>query len=371
MKFLHISDIHLGKRLHGASLAEDHRHILAQMLALAAREDVSAVLIAGDIYNRAQPQPDAITQFSQFLSALAALKKPVFIVRGNHDGEAQLAYAAELLAASDIHISEIFSGRLSSFLLRDEHGPIAVHLLPFIKPIQARRFFPEEKILDYADAVRAVLAHANIDPSVRNVLVTHQYVLGAQTSDSEERSIGGADQIPADVFADFDYVALGHLHKAQTMAGGRIRYCGAPLVYSFDECRQQKTATIACVGAKGTDNEFELIPMKPLHPCRRIEGELSELCAQTRSEDYIQAHLTDAVRPLDPVGTLRLTYPNLLNLSFAHAEAGASIADVQHFEPSMSPLEHFIAFYTAQNHTAPSEAQIALMREIIQEEYEP
>lgn len=367
MKFLHISDIHLGKRPFGCSLHEDHEHILSQILALAARPDISAILIAGDVYNRAQPQPDSITQFSAFLVSLSKLDKPVFIIRGNHDGEAQLAYASPLLAASNIYLNEIFSGSLTPFSLSDEHGPIRIHLLPFIKPAQARRFYPDEKIETYADAVSAVLAHSAIDPSVRNILVTHQYVLGAQTSDSEERSIGGADQIPPAVFEAFDYVALGHLHKPQTMANGRIRYCGAPLVYTFDECDQVKSATIVAIGEKGSFNEFEFVPFEPLHPCRRIEGTLAELCAMPRSEDYIEALLTDPVRPLDAVGSLKITFPNLLHHQFIHLAKEEGEREEQAFEPSLSPLEHFASFYTVQNGQPPSEAQLDLVREIIQE----
>ena len=367
MKFLHVSDIHLGKRLFGCSLHDDHACILSQILALAARPDVDAVLIAGDVYNRAQPQPDAISQFSDFLTGLSRLGKPVFIIRGNHDGEAQLAYAAPLLAAADIHINDIFAGNVNFFDLEDDFGPVRVFLLPFIKPVQARRLFPEDKIETYADAVTAVLSRLELNPAARNVLVTHQYVLGAQTSDSEERSIGGTDQIPPSVFDAFDYVALGHLHKSQTLSGGRIRYCGAPLVYSFDECSQQKSATIVTLGQKGKPNEFELVPFEPLHGCRRLEGTLAGLCAQPRSEDYVQVHLTDEVRPLDPVGSLRLTYPNLLNLTFARAEAGEDVAAVQEFEPALDPAEHFAAFYTAQNGHPPSDEQLELVREIIRE----
>jgi len=367
MKFLHISDIHLGKRPFGCSLHEDHEHILAQMLALAARSDIDAVLIAGDIYNRAQPQPDVITQFSAFLVSLSRLAKPVFIIRGNHDGEAQLAYVSELLALSGIHISDIFAGAVSSFVLHDEHGPVHVHLLPFIKPVQARRFFPEDNIETYADAVTSVLSRTPIDPSARNVLVTHQYVLGAQTSDSEERSIGGTDQIPPSVFDAFDYVALGHLHKSQTMADGRIRYCGAPLVYAFDECSQQKSATIVTIGEKGAPNEFEFVPFQPLHPCRRIEGTLAQLCAMPRSEDYIEALLTDTVRPLDAVGSLKVTFPNLLHHQFIRLAGEEAVREEQAFEPGLSPMEHFISFYTAQNNQPPSQEQVDLVRQIIEE----
>lgn len=367
MKFLHVSDIHLGKRLHNVSLTEDQQIILDQILGLAKREDVDAILIAGDVYNRAQPNPEAITQFSAFLTELAKLKKPAVIIRGNHDGEAQLAYAAPLLAENSIHISEIFSGSMSRIELEDRHGPVHIYLLPYIKPVQARRFFPDDRIENYNDAVKAVLSRTELDPDARNILATHQYVMGAEVSDSEERSIGGLDQIPPETFAGFDYVALGHLHKSQTLAHGRIRYCGAPLVYSFDETEQTKSATLVTIGRKNTQNEFEFVPFRPLHPCRKLEGTLADLCCMPRSEDYVQIHLTDKVRPLDPVGTLKITYPNLLNLTFNRPDTDGEREEIQSFEPTMNPLEHFAAFYTNQNGHAPSEEQLEVIREIIQE----
>jgi len=367
MKFLHISDIHLGKRLHGRSLFDDQEHILAQYLALAGRSDCDAVIIAGDVYNRSQPQPEAINQFSRFLTDLAALGKPVFIVRGNHDGEAQLAYAAPLLAGSNIHISPAFDGGMVEIALADEHGEIRIRLLPYIKPLQARRAFPEDTIESYADAVEAALRHNPVDGAVRNVLVTHQYVMGAETSDSEERSIGGLDQIPPAVFGDYDYVALGHLHKSQTFGRGRIRYCGAPLVYSFDECSQQKTATMVTVGAKGSENILEIIPLEPLHPCRRLEGEMADLAAQPRTEDYVQIILTDKIRPLDPVGTLRVTYPNLLNLLFLNRMGELAPQELPKMEALIDPLEHFAEFFTYQNEIPPTEEQLEIIRKIIAE----
>lgn len=367
MKFLHVSDIHLGKRLHGGNLTEDHAHILDQMLALAARSDVDAVLIAGDVYNRSQPQPEAIVQFSRFLTRLAALRKPVLIVRGNHDGEAQLAYAAPLLSDQGLYFSDVFDGTMQCVTLNDEFGALKVWLMPYLKPIQVRRFFPEKEIETYADAVRTVIEQAQIDRSERNVLVTHQYVFGAQVSDSEERSVGGLDQIPASVFEAFDYVALGHLHKPQTMDGGRLRYCGAPLVYSFDECSHSKSATLVTVGEKGVTNEFELVPFEPLHACRRLEGTLAELSAQPRSEDYVQVLITDKVRPLDPIGTLRLTYPNLMNLQFAIDEGESAWDNVNVNAHAVDPMEHFSEFYTAQNGRAPTEEQMEIIREIIRE----
>ena len=365
MKFLHVSDLHLGKRLHGCALTEEHDGILEQILALANRPDVDAVLIAGDVYNRAQPQPEAINQFSRFLTRLAETGKPVCIVRGNHDGEAQLAYAAPLLAGRGVHISRLFDGTMERVRLSDQDGPVDVWLLPYIKPIQVRRFFPEDEIETYADAVRAVLKRTELDASARNVLVTHQYVAGAEVSDSEERSVGGLDQIPPETFGDFDYVALGHLHRAQTLARGRIRYCGAPLVFSFDECGQEKSATLVELGAKGGENRIETIPFRPKHGCRRLEGTLAELCALPHSEDFVQAILTDETRPLDPVGTLRLTYPNLLNLMYAASDRAGEPESLPMAQEHRDPLAHFAEFYEAQNGKPPSERQMEIIRGII------
>lgn len=368
MKFLHVSDLHLGKRLHRRALDEDQSAILDQILDLAAREDVDAVLVAGDVYNRTQPQPECISMFSRFLSRLRALGKPAFFVRGNHDGEAQLAYASELLSEGGLHLTGLFDGTLSRTTLTDEFGELDVWLMPYIRPTQAHRVFPDEKIESYADAVRAVLERAQIDPSRRNVLVTHQYVFGAQPSDSEDRALGGLDQIPAEAFDAFDYVALGHLHRAQTLRGGKIRYCGAPLVYSFDECAQEKSATLVTVGEKGAPNEFEFVPFRPLRRCVRLEGTLAELCAMPRSEDYLQAMLTDELRPLDALGTLQVTWPNVLNLQFLHL-TGEEIdaAQEEADRGAMGPLEHFAAFYAHQNGRAPTEAQLDVIREILRE----
>lgn len=367
MKFLHVSDIHLGKRLYGCGLYEDQAQILDQMLALMRRPDVDAMLIAGDVYNRASPSPEAIAQFSAFLTSLAALGKPVCIVRGNHDGEAQLAYAAPLLCGSGIYVNHAFDGRMDRVELRDASGPVHVWLLPYIKPAQARKCFPDDEIENYADAVRAVLRRAELEPGARNVLVTHQYIAGAEVSDSEERSIGGLDQIPTEVFDGFDYVALGHLHKAQTLGGGRIRYCGAPLVYSFDECAQQKSATLVTLGEKGAPNAFEYVPFVLLHPCRRLEGSLMELSMMPRSEDYVQVVLTDETRPLDPLGTLRVNLPNLLSLNLARLDAGEGAEELSVAVEDLSPIEHFVEFYAAQNHHLPSQAQMEVIREIIEE----
>ncbi|MBQ8087680.1 MAG: exonuclease SbcCD subunit D [Clostridia bacterium] len=369
MKFLHLSDIHLGKALNRLSLMEDQAEILRQMHTMAARDDVDAVLIAGDVYNRAQPQPEAISAFSAFLTDLAALGKPVCVVRGNHDGEAQLSYAEPLLRAQGIYLTPPYDGSVRFVDLSDAFGPLRVHLLPYVRPIQVRRALNDDSISTYEQAVAAALSRAQLLPEGRNVLVTHQYVTGAQLSDSEERPVGGLDQVSRQVFAAFDFVALGHLHRAQTLDGGRIRYSGAPLVYSFDECGQTKSASLVEVGPKGAPNRFEALEFQPLRRVCVLTGTLEELCALPRSEDYIQAVLTDAERLLDPFGALRVNFPDLLALrqsgGATDGEGGSTIEET--FEPALSPEEHFSRFFEARNGVLPSAAQMEWIAQVVRE----
>ena len=264
MRFLHIADLHIGRRLGGISLLEDQRHILSQIVELAASSD--AVLIAGDIYNRAQPGGDAVRLTGGFLSRLAALGKPVFAVAGNHDGAELVDYCGGILAESGVHVAGDYDGTLPRLVLRDAFGEIHVYLMPFIKPLRVRAALGRQDIQSYEDAVRAVLERAGLDPAARNVLVAHQFVSGAATSDSEERTVGGQDEIPAALFEGFDYVALGHLHSPQRLAGGRACYSGSPLKYALSESRQRKGALWVELGAKG-ELRTEIAPLKPLRPC--------------------------------------------------------------------------------------------------------
>ena len=351
-----------------ADLYEDQQAVLDQLLRLV--EGVDAVVLAGDIYNRAQPAPDVIVQFSDFLTRPAEMGKPVLAVRGNHDGEAQIAYAARLLEKSGVYVSDLFSGAPQRVRLEDEYGPVDFDLLPFIKPAQARRRFPEREIASYADAVRAALEAAPAaDARARRVLVTHQFVSGAQRSDSEEMNVGGVDMIPAEVFAGYDYVALGHLHRAQSLAGGRLRYAGAPLCYSFDECGQERSATIAELGPKGEPVRLYSAPIRPLRPLARVSGALEQLAAMPPTNAYVQVILEDELRSLNARAALEIPFPHLLSLQAKLPGGGEGFREIELQEAQrMSPLEHFREFFTAQNGREPSEQQTAIVRGIIGEE---
>jgi DNA repair protein SbcD/Mre11 len=303
---------------------------------------------------------------SGFLTALAALGKPVFLIAGNHDSPEQVAYCSDLLGQSGIHVSDVFSGTLQKHMLRDGRGDIAVYLLPYVKPVHVRGFFPGMEITTYGDAVRAVLESGEYDPSVRNILVTHQYVAGASPSESEERIIGGLDQVPSELFRLFDYTALGHLHSPQAAGADNVRYCGSPLKYSLSEEHQAKAALLVDLPEKG-EMEITRLPFRPLRDVRSVRGSLSELTAMPYSEDYVHATVTDEITPLDAVGSLRITYPRLLGMAISNSRTNIEVntAEIELAE-ALDPLEHFIDFYRAQNNGVyPDEERVGIIRDII------
>ena len=235
MRFLHIADLHLGKQMNDVTLLPDQEYILHQILSVAENERADAVLIAGDVYQRSSPQAEAMALLDRFISRLAEQGRQVFIISGNHDSAQRISYFSSLIKASGVYVTEAFDGRLQSVALRDREGEIIIWMLPFLRPSQVKRHLPEKKITTYQDAVEAVLRQTPIDPKKRNILLCHQFITGCETSDSEERAVGGLDNIDASVFDAFDYVALGHIHKPQKVRRDTLRYAGSPLKYSFSE----------------------------------------------------------------------------------------------------------------------------------------
>ncbi len=365
MKLLHLSDLHIGRRLNGQSLMDDQKHVLEQALDCA--RDCDAVLLAGDLYDKTQPSSEALKVMGDFLVALSRMKKPVFAVSGNHDNAEQVAYCRELLGATGVFMSPSFDGTLRRYTLEDAYGKVHIYLLPFLRPANVRPFFPE--VRGYEDAVRAALSTVRLDKGTRNVLVAHQYVGGAALCASETRLIGGIDQIGADVFRDFDYVALGHLHSPQRLAGGRVRYCGSPLKYSLSEERQRKAALMVVLEEKGKLS-FEERPFLPLHELRTVRGRLSDVAAPERySEDFVYAELTDEGVLTDPLGILRLTYPNLVGMRVHNSRTNEEMHELEMADAeALTPLEHFMTFYKGQNNLVPpDERRIAVMRGVIEE----
>jgi len=368
MRFLHVADLHIGRRLSGFSLEQEQRYALEQIL-LMAREQADAVLIAGDLYDKSQPSGAAVEMVSWFLTELSRLAKPVFLISGNHDSPQQVAYCAGLLSGAQVHVAGAFEGHVPCHVLTDEHGPVHVHLLPYLRPVQVKQALPQQDITTYDDAVRAVLSGMQLDPQARHVLVMHQFLAGGTRSDSEMVPLGGVDAVDPHLFDAFDYVALGHLHSPQRMAGGKMCYSGSPYKYSLSEEHQRKAALLVTLGQKG-QLQVDALPLQLLRDVRSVRGPLQQLLLAQRSDDYVYAQLTDPIMPLDPGGALLSIYPNLVGYRMAELQGGTGEFTGTTLDESKSPLEHFVDFYVAQNGSEPQPEHMAIMRRIIAEAQE-
>lgn len=454
MKFIHLADLHIGKRVNAFPMLEDQRYILKQILTILREEQPDGgVILAGDIYDKAIPSAEAVELFDEFLTRLAALQIRVFIIAGNHDSPERIAFGNRLLDRSGIYLSPVYDGHvkritcpdtassvtLSTANAVDQHAdtrpaasaaatasasscqPVDVYLLPFLKPANVRRFYPEETIESYTDAMRVAIAHMDIDPTHRNLLVTHQFVTGASRSDSEDISVGGSDNVDASVFAPFDYVALGHLHGPQQVrfqpaaeadaadqdanlaantkttdtsvtadatpdtsstdrseipasavesatAGPLIRYAGTPLKYSFSEARHHKSVTVVEIGEKKADGVVDVSigtrELRPLHDLREIRGSYEELTLRanyegTATDDYIHATLTDEIEVPDAARHLQVIYPNLMKLDYDNARTRGQGSERLELEEleEKSPLDLFSELFEKQNHKDMTEEQ--------------
>lgn len=373
MKFLHLADLHLGKRVNGFSMLEDQAHILRQILAILDDEQPDGVLIAGDVYDKSVPSVEAVELLDGFLTELRTRGVPVLLISGNHDSPERLAFGGRVMDSCGIHISPVYDGALAPVTLQDAFGPVHVWLLPFVKPAHVRRWFPDADIESYTDAVAEAVAHLDIDTAARNVLVTHQFVTGGTRSGSEELSVGGTDNVDSGVFAPFDYVALGHLHGAQHIGRETIRYAGSPLKYSFSEVRQHKSVTVVTLGEKG-DVQVRTVALTPLRELREIRGSYDELTARsfyehtTYRSDYLHLILTDEQDVFDAMSRLRTIYPYLMTLDYDNARtraAGGMSAPAE--AERHTPLELFEALYQRQNHQPMSEVQREYIAQLMEQ----
>lgn len=368
MKFIHIADLHLGKQMNDLSLIPDQEVILQQIIEITERERADALIIAGDVYQRSTPQAEAMALFDRFISRLAEMGKKVFIISGNHDSALRLSYFSGLVRPAGIHITEAFDGYLQSVILEDEYGELVVWLLPFLRPAQVKRKLPGEKILTYQDAVDAVLRSAPLDTQKRNLLVCHQFITGSEISDSEELSVGGLDQISASLFDDFDYVAMGHIHKPQKLLRETLRYAGSPLKYSFSEADHRKSVTVVDFEEKGAVS-VRAVPLHPIRDVRLIEGKLDDLLRMPYSEDYVWVTLRDELVPPDAKVSLSVVFPNMLKFSVVNSKtkydvdvmAAAQLED-------KSVIDLFVDFYRLQNNDQlPGEAHMKVLNKVIKE----
>lgn len=370
MKLMHLSDLHLGKIVNSFSMLEDQKYILEQILELAGEEKPDCVLIAGDVYDKRIPTAEAVAVLDEFLFRLAALCG-VCLISGNHDSAERLAFGGRLLSAAGVHVSPVYDGTVKTVAYSDEFGPVQIHLLPFLKPAHVRRFFPEAQIDSYTDAVRTALGTVDREDGKRHVLLTHQLVTGAARCDSEELSIGGSDDVDAEVFAGFDYVALGHLHGPQRAGADHIRYCGTPLKYSFSEAGHHKSVTFVQLGEKGSLE----ITTRPLHPRRdlkQIRGTYQELMARDfyegtdLPESYLHITLTDEEDVPEALGRMRQVYPYIMKLSYDNTRTRMRQNPLERrADPRTSPLRLFRQLYETQNNQPLNGQQDAWLRELI------
>ncbi len=367
MKFLHLSDLHIGKRLREQSLTDDQRYILDEILKIAADEKPDGVIIAGDIYDKSVPSAEAVAIFDSFVTRLSEMKLKVYAISGNHDSAERIAFGASLMKHGGVYFSPVYSGSIEKITEQDEYGNINIYLLPFVKPAQVREYFPEIEINDYTDAVRATLSNIQIDTAERNIIIAHQNVTGASKSGSEETVIGGLDNVDSSVFDSFDYVALGHIHGAQNIGGGRIRYCGTPLKYSFSEAGHKKSVTVVDFAEKG-NIEIREIPLVPVRDMRDVSGSFDEIVSGTaKSEDYVRIILSDKSDVMNAAARLRHLYPNVLEICYGDRARTDYIVSAADDDIRNNPEEIFADFYAAQKHEKPDAEKMAIMAEIIAE----
>lgn len=371
MKLIHLSDLHIGRRIKEYSMIEDQAYILKVILGIIDTEKPDGVIIAGDVYDKSVPSAEAVVLLDDFLYRIAERKIPAFIISGNHDSAERLSFGNRLMSQGGIHISPVYEGEVAPVTLTDKHGSVNIYMLPFVKPVDVRRYYPEEEITSYTDAIRVAVNGMKVDENARNLLVTHQFVTGAATCDSEDISVGGTDNVDVSVFDVFDYVALGHIHGPQKIGRETVRYCGTPLKYSFSEVAHNKSVTVVEMEEKG-NIEIRTVPLVPLRDFREIKGKYEDIVLRknyegTNLEDYIKIVLTDEEEVYDVMGKLRVIYPNIMSVEYNNRRTQNSFEyNSAEADKSKSKLELFSEFYEKQNNQPMSEEQTAFMKELFE-----
>lgn len=376
MKFIHLSDLHIGKRVNEFSMLEEQRYILLKILEIIEEEKPDAVLIAGDVYDKSQPSGEAVKLLDEFIFRLSNMPLSAFIISGNHDSAERLAFGSRIMEKANIFISPIYDGNVQKHTLDDEWGEVNIFMLPFIKPVNVRQAFPEEEINSYTDAITTAISKMDVDESKRNIILSHQFVTGAIKCDSEEISLGGTDNVDVSAYDKFDYVALGHIHSPQKLIRDTVRYSGTPLKYSFSECRHKKSVTVVEMGEKG-DVQIRLIPLVPRRDLVEIEGKYDELMSKdfydklNHKEDYYHITLTDENDVVDALSKLRCVYTNIMKLDYNNTRTrNALTVEKAENVKDKSPLEIFEELYCKQNGSEMGEEQTRYMQNVIENIWE-
>ena len=371
MKLMHLSDLHLGKRVNGFSMIPDQKFVLEQILDMAREEMPDGALLCGDIYDKTVPSAEAVELFDAFLSGLAEIC-PVYIISGNHDSAERLAFGGRLLKKARVFVSPVYGRELVRAEQDDEFGTVVFHLLPFVKPVHVRAAFKEETIESYTDAVRRALSDIDLADGRRHVLLAHQFVTGALPCESEERSVGGSDYVDAAVFDGFDYVALGHLHGPQRAGGDHIRYCGTMLKYSFSEVNHRKSVTFVELKEKGNLN-ITTRPITPLREMKEIRGSYEELMNRDHylntdlRECYLHVILTDEEDVPEAMRRMQPVYQNIMKLTYDNTRTQRQQNPLElTAEPESSPVELFGLLYEKQYNRELSQVQREYLEKLVE-----
>ena len=372
MRFMHLSDLHLGKTLSGYSLLKDQRYILGQILEITGRQKPDAILIAGDIFDRSAPSAETVALMDDFLTQLSAYEIPILMIAGNHDSPERVAYGGRIMKKNGIHLSPVYdkSGRILSVTIPDADGDVCFWLMPFLRPADVRLAFPDAKFKTASEALQTVVDAMELDPGKRNVLLAHQFVTGARLSDSEENYCGTAEQISRDVFEPFDYTALGHLHNPQNVGSVRVRYCGTPLKYSIKEADSVKSVTFVELREKGTEPVITTVPLHPERELKILRGSFAELIQGTDA-NFVHIVLTDETDVPDAMGKLRQRYPFILGLDYEYRKPfEVSALDMQTGKIGQNPEALFSTFFEQVMSHGMNQEQEQIIQELIQEIWE-
>lgn len=372
MKFIHLSDLHLGKRVNEYSMLDEQKFILDKIIDIVFSQKPDGVIIAGDIYDKPVPPAEAVTLFDDLLYSLCKENIKVFAISGNHDSPERTSFACRIMDRDGVYMRGSFDGKITPITLEDEYGKADIFLLPFVRPSTVRNHYQDESIKSYTEAVRKIIKDMDIDPARRNILVTHQFVIGALRSDSEEVSVGGTDGVDAYVFEPFDYTALGHLHSAQFCGSDKIRYCGTPLKYSFAEAGKPRSLDIVELKEKGNLSLRSVI-LEPLHDMKRIKGSYEELTAKSYYEGtdlrdaFLHITLTDEEDIPEAAARLSVIYRRLLKLSYDNTRTRMSFDMRIDDGVSKTPRELFGEFFKMQTGRELGEKEGAFISALIEE----
>lgn len=388
MNFLHTADLHIGKSICEHSMLDEQRHILASILEAVRGEKPDALLIAGDVYDKSVPSAEAVAVLDDFLVRLSETGTKVFVLSGNHDSAERIAFGGRLMEDRGVHMSPVYSGEFAPVTLQDEFGEVDVWMLPFVRPATVRACLgsdeERDQVTDYTSAMRMAIAQMHFTPGRRNVLLAHQFVTGAERSDSEE-NVGGLDNVDASVFDGFDYVALGHIHKPQNVAkdaagNARVRYSGTPLKYSLSEAGHKKSLTVVELAGKSAEGlagiEVREVPLTPKHDVREIKGTFAELVSpefQRRQlaeglelDDFVYVKLTDENDVPDAVLKLRGIYPNLMMLDYDNERTRNQHVTVGDGKVEQkTPMELFGEFFSDMTKRELNEEESEFVQDII------